>query len=274
MFRFSVARGSTFTAIIEALELIYHSTVRAVRGSRSNAVVGMVVNVMQVALTLAIFIIIFDLIGLRQAKIRGDFILYVASGVFMFLIHVKTISAVSGADAPSSGVMVHPKMNPVIAVVSAGLGTLYQAIFTQTILLFLYHATYTPIEIYNLKGALGMLLLSWASGFGIGLLFYSFKPWSPDLLTVITMIYTRANMVASGKMMPANMAPANRRAWFEWNPLFHTIDQARGFTFLNYDPRYTYISYPVYCLLACVIIGLMAQFFTNKYASASWEKRR
>ena len=26
---------------------------------------------------------------------------------------------------------------------------------------------------------------------------------------------------------------------FDWNPLFHTIDQARGFTFINYNPHYS-----------------------------------
>ena len=273
MFRFTVARRSTFLAVFEALELLYHSAVRSVRGSRSNAVVGMMLNLLQVALMLAMFIIIFDIIGARRVKIRGDFILYVMSGVFMFLIHVKTITAVSGADGPASGVMVHPRMNPVIAVCSAALGVLYQNIFANTVLLVLYHCTYKPLEIHYFPGALGMLVLSWASGFGIGLLFYALKPWSPTLLGLVTMIYTRANMIASGKMMPANMAPSERRAWFEWNPLYHTIDQARGFTFLNYDPRYTYISYPIYCLLACLILGLMAQFFTSKYASASWGKR-
>lgn len=61
---------------------------------------------------------------------------------------------------------------------------------------------------------------------------------------------------------------------FDWNPLFHTIDQSRGFIFLNYGPRYTSIDYPVMVALACVMIGLMLEFFTRQHVSASWNKRR
>jgi ABC-type polysaccharide/polyol phosphate export permease len=39
-------------------------------------------------------------------------------------------------------------------------------------------------------------------------------------------------------------------ALFIWNPLFHIIDQARGFVFINYNPHYTSISYPIYVSLA------------------------
>jgi len=81
-------------------------------------------------------------------------------------------------------------------------------------------------------------------------------------------------MIASGKMLLANNAPPYIRSWFDWNPLFHTIDQGRGFIFLNYTPRFTSIDYPIYYGLVCVMIGLMAEFFTRQHASASWNKRR
>jgi ABC-type polysaccharide/polyol phosphate export permease len=91
---------------------------------------------------------------------------------------------------------------------------------------------------------------------------------------ILSMIFQRANMIASGKMFVANAAPTNIRNMFDWNPLFHTIDQARGFMFLNYAPRYTSIEYPIKVSLICILIGLMAEFYTRKYASASWQKRQ
>ena len=75
-------------------------------------------------------------------------------------------------------------------------------------------------------------------------------------------------------MVLANNLPPARRNWFDWNPLFHTIDQARGFIFLNYTPRYTSYDYAICYALVCILIGLMAEFFTRQHASASWGKTR
>ncbi len=61
---------------------------------------------------------------------------------------------------------------------------------------------------------------------------------------LISTIYSRANMIASGKMFVANAMPSHIIAMFSWNPLFHTIDQARGFMFLNYNPHYSSIELP------------------------------
>jgi ABC-type polysaccharide/polyol phosphate export permease len=75
-------------------------------------------------------------------------------------------------------------------------------------------------------------------------------------------------------MILANNTPASTRALFDWNPLFHTIDQARGYIFLNYAPRYTSIDYAVIVAMTCIMIGLMAEFFNRQHVSASWGKRR
>lgn len=230
-------------------------------------------KVVQSMLVLAIFAAMFTILGLKSTAIRGDFILYVMSGVMMFMTHTSALGAVSGADGPTSAMMMHAPMNPIISIVAAALASLYQQIFSMAIILFLYHSLWAPITIQEPVGMLGMLLLSWFSGAAIGMIFLSAKPWQPDVVGMITVIYQRANMIASGKMLVANATPASIRNLFDWNPLFHTIDQARGFMFLNYAPRYTYIEYPLYVALCCIMIGLMGEFFTRKHASLSWQRR-
>ena len=84
----------------------------------------------------------------------------------------------------------------------------------------------------------------------------------------------RANMIASGKMFVANTLPPTMVMMFDWNPLFHIIDQCRGFTFANYFPHKTDLYYPIYILIVLVVIGLMGEFFTRQYASNSWSARR
>ncbi|MGA0539535.1 ABC transporter permease [Neotabrizicola sp. VNH66] len=274
MFRPQATRPSRLRSGFELLELIFHATVRALRKTHGNAVVGLVMSVIQAAIVLVVFVVMFDILGMRRYAIRGDFILYVMSGVFMFLTHTKALAAVAAADAPASAMMMHAPMNPIVAVTSAALASLYQQTLAACVILLFYHTLWTPISIHDPIGTLGIYLLSWFSGAGIGLIFYAAKPWNPDVVTILSTIWQRANMIASGKMFVANTAPVYLRNMFDWNPLFHTIDQGRGEIFLNYHPRFTSIDYPVYCALVCIMIGLMGQFFTRKYASASWGKRR
>ncbi len=258
----------------DILELIFHASVRNIRKSNGNAVLGLVMNIVQAVLMVLIFYTMFSLLGMKGSAIRGDFMLYVMSGVFMFLTHTKTLGAVSGADGPTSPMMMHAPMNTIIAIASAALSALYLQLFTAFVILFFYDAVFAQITIDEPLGVLGMLLLSWFSGIGIGMIFLAAKPWQPEVVGILSTIYQRANMIASGKMFVANAAPPSIRNLFDWNPLFHTIDQGRGFMFLNYSPRYTSIEYPIKVALVCMMIGLMAEFYTRQYASASWGVRR
>jgi ABC-type polysaccharide/polyol phosphate export permease len=119
-----------------------------------------------------------------------------------------------------------------------------------------------------------MVLLSWFTGLSIGLVLLALKPWFPVFVGVVTTIYQRANMIASGKMFVANTLPPSMLAMFDWNPLFHAIDQCRGFTFINYLPRNSSVEYPVYFGIAFLMIGLMGEFYTRRHASLSWSARQ
>ena len=67
------------------------------------------------------------------------------------------------------------------------------------------------------------------------------KPWFPTFVSICySTIYQRANMIASGQdVRGQHLLPGYMLAMFDWNPLFHAIDQARGFIFLDYYPRYS-----------------------------------
>ena len=122
--------------------------------------------------------------------------------------------------------------------------------------------------------ALGMLLMAWASGVAVGMVLLPIKPWWPEAAALLNTIWSRANMIASGKMFVANTLSFTMLSVFDWNPLFHLIDQARGYCFINYYPRYTSIQYPAYVSLALLMIGLMGEYYTRKNASISWSARR
>ncbi|SMH43661.1 ABC transporter permease [Maritimibacter sp. HL-12] len=275
MFQFQSRRSEgRFSKAISLLETTYHATVRNIRKTHSNALVGIVMNMLQTMILVAVFYVMFAILGLRGAMIRGDFLLYIMSGIFMYMTHIKTLSAVVGSEGPASPMMQHAPMNTFVAIISAALSQLYTQVLSVVVVLYIYHIAFQPIEIQQPAAAMGMLLLGWFSGFAVGLVFLALKPWFPDFVSVGSMIYIRANMIASGKMFLANTLPFNMLALFSWNPLFHVIDQARGFTFINYNPHYSNWVYPLGFSIIVTMIGFMGEAYTRKHASLSWGARR
>ncbi len=267
-------RHGGFTSAMTILTLIYHSAVRSVRKTHANAFLAIGVNLLQAVIFVLAFYVMFSLLGLRGAAVRGDFLLYIMSGVFLFMTHTKAMGAVVSSEGPASPMMQHAPMNTIVAIAAAALGSLYIQVLSMAFILFIYHVAWMPVHIENPGGAFCMLMLSWLTGVAIGIVLLAIKPWAPQFVMIFNTIYQRANMIASGKMFVANMMPAYMLAMFDWNPLFHTIDQARGFIFINYVPRFTDWSYALWVAVVLIMIGLMGEFYTRRHASASWSARR
>ncbi|MFK7745065.1 MAG: ABC transporter permease [Roseobacter sp.] len=261
-------------AALTLLELIYHSVVRSIRKTHNNAFIAIGSNLLQAIIFVLAFYVMFTVLGLRGAAIRGDFLLYIMSGIFLFLLHTKTLSAVVGSEGPASPMMQHAPMNTIISIASAAIGALYIQVLSMFIILFIYHVAFTPITIEQPFAAFGMLMLAWLHGIAVGLVLLAIKPWFPQFVSIFTVIYQRANMIASGKMFVANTLPGFMLAMFDWNPLFHCIDQARGYIFINYNPRYSDWEYAIWVSVVLIMIGLMGEFYTRRHASISWSARR
>lgn len=270
----NVQPKSTLQSIIVTTELIYHATVRDVRKSHGNAFLAIFSNMMVAIMFVVAFYVMFMVLGLRSSALRGDFLLYIMSGIFLFLTHTKSLGAVVGCEGPTSPMMLHAPMNTIISICAASLSTLYIQSLTLFVILFFYHVLITPITIDQPIPAYGMFLLSWFSGIAIGLMLLAVKPWNPGIVGMVTKIYQRASMICSGKMFVANTLPGFMVAMFDWHPLFHTIDQCRGFVFINYFPRNSNYEYTLYLSLILIMIGMMGEFYTRQYASSSWNARR
>ncbi|MGB0978883.1 MAG: hypothetical protein ACPGVV_05770, partial [Croceimicrobium sp.] len=68
-------------------------------------------------------------------------------------------------------------------------------------------------------GSMAMVFLAWFVGVGVGMVFLALTPWMPGFVSILTQIYQRLNMVASGKMFVANTLPGFMLTMFDWNPL-------------------------------------------------------
>ncbi|MGJ8603171.1 MAG: ABC transporter permease [Marivita sp.] len=262
---------------VNIAELIYHNTVRAIRKTHGNAFMSIAMSVFQSLMFVLFFYAMFTIMGIKGMALRGDFVIFLLTGIFMFMTHNKAVGAVLGSEGPSSPMMQHAPMNTFISIAAGMLSTLYIQMLAVFFILFVYDVAMNPNvlkEIVDPVPVMGMLLLSWFSGGAVGLVFLAMKPWFPGLTGTLSTLYKRANMIASGKMFVANSLPSFMIAMFDWNPLFHTIDQARGFAFINYVPRNSNWEYVMYLSLTLVMIGLMGEFYTRRHVSASWFARR
>ena len=144
----------------------------------------------------------------------------------------------------------------------------------MSIVLLIAHKLIEPIVFYNSKGFMFFFLIAWPSRVSIGLLFLALSPFAPSIIELISTLYRPANMLFSGKTVLASTLLGFILPMFTWNPLFHAIDQARGYTFINYNLRVTDISYPILLSFIFLIISIMVVHWAYKYVSESWFKRQ
>jgi ABC-type polysaccharide/polyol phosphate export permease len=131
---FRVERQQTgFRAAARTLDLIYHNTVRSVRRGHSNALLGLLSNIFQTLIFIGVFYVLARILGMRAMAIRGDYILYLMTGIFTFMINTKTMGAVAGAEGPASPMMQHAPMTTAIAITSAALAALYTQVLSMVV---------------------------------------------------------------------------------------------------------------------------------------------
>jgi ABC-type polysaccharide/polyol phosphate export permease len=256
------------------LGILFHATVYDIRKAHRNAFVGLLIEILQSMIMILTFFLMYVLLDFTVSAIHGDFLMFLMSGIMLFMLHAKTITTVVKADGHSSAMMQHAPLTTFVSIGAAALSVLYLQLLSILVILILYHVLWMPLEIEDPVGAMSMILLSWMSGLGIGLLFFSLRPWAPDVVGIGASIYSRLDMIFSGKMFVANTLPGYMLAVFYWNPLFHTIDQFRGYIFINYNPHFSSPTYALWVSLALIMAGLMIESQTRRYASISWSAGR
>ena len=130
MVQFQSARTpkGAFSSAMSISALIYHSVVRSVRKQHNNAFITIGVNVLQVATFVGVFYLMFS--------IRGDLLVYIMSGIFLFMTHTKTMQSVFASEEPSSPMIQHSPMNTVISIMTAAFGALCIQLLSLFIILY------------------------------------------------------------------------------------------------------------------------------------------
>ncbi|MEP3667923.1 MAG: hypothetical protein ABJN42_14460 [Roseibium sp.] len=263
-------RSAGILDVVELLVSIHEAAAREIRKMNANTGLGIVVNLGQNLIMISVMYCAAWVMGFGASLIRGDYLIYVITGIFLYMVHVKTMAAVSSAEGPLSPGMRNIPINQTVSSLGAAIASLWMQAISVAIIMFLYDALWEPLVFQDLAGMSVMIVLAWISGIGLGMLLTAIRPWSSDVSSLISQLYMRVSMILSGSMFVANALPEMFLPWFMWNPLFHMVDQARGAAFINYNPWFTSAAYAAAMAFAILIVGALAQYNTRVKASASW----
>ena len=251
------------------VELLYHSIVREVRLTSGNAALGLAMSVIRTLAMVAAFYMMFAALGMRAGLIRGDIVMFLVTGIMLFLIHNSAISKTLAAGSVASPIMMHAPVTSALMILSNTLADFYMFILSTFVVFVGLYILRGELVIHNPAGIILPFFLTWTSGVVIGMMLLMAKPFMPNLVKIISLFYQRANMVTSGKFFVANLLPAAALPFFAWNPLFHTIAQLRGAVFVNYVPHQTSIEYALYFTLIGMVLGGMGEFWLRRTVSRS-----
>lgn len=252
----------------EFIELIFHSVVREVRTQSGSATFGVFKEVANMAIFVGMFYMLYSFLG-RSVAIRGDFMMFLLTGVLLMIVHMKAIGSVRSASTATSAIMQHAPMTVILSILAKSLAGLYLQALAAIIVIMVLWIFGMDLTVRNPSGLVLPIFFSWASGIVVGLVFMLLTPLAPGFMQNFTQLYMRAQMFTSGKFIPAGYLPSSMVGYFSWNPLFHCIDQARLATFVNYNKEVSSMSYAIWFTLVFLLLGLMGEFWSRKNLSKS-----
>jgi capsular polysaccharide transport system permease protein len=109
----------------------------------------------------------------------------------------------------------------------------------------------------------GVLILTIALAFGLGLVLAAIASLVPDARSIISVMFMPLYLV-SGVLFPITRFPDDMVRWMAINPVLHLVELSRVAAVEGYVPmKYLSLEYPVALALISTLIGLM--FYRLRY---------
>ena len=246
--------------------LVYSLVVRDLRSEHKNAALGILLSIAQPLLMGLAFYGFMHLIGSRGSQVRGDSLTYVMIGFILFFMHIRTVSAVT--MALRLDMLNHQRLSPFLMICVKAIGAFYKNLLALVIMMILNYLLRDVWEMHDPLLFISALFWCWVGGVAMGMVFLAltrYLSWGGILHTT----YVRIMFFTSGKFFVANKLSGDLRPIFDWNPLFHLLDQGRSATFLNYTGRTTNMEYPIVVILLLLVIGFLAESHVRRHFNMS-----
>lgn len=193
---------------------------------------------------------------LRSPSLGNSFVLYYASGYLPFILFQKSARVVMNALRFSSNLLTYPTVTWIDAITAR----FVLCVLTETLVSYLLLGgilmvvdmtviiDFTPIILaYTISALMGL-------GFGlINCVISAFVP----IYTTVWNILTRPLMLASGVIVMHESLPSSMKVVSWYNPLTHITATARSGIYVNYEPHFTNLGYPIAIGLITTAFGLL-----------------
>jgi capsular polysaccharide transport system permease protein len=103
----------------------------------------------------------------------------------------------------------------------------------------------------------GVILLTVALAFGLGLVLAALASVIPDERSVIAILFMPLYLI-SGVLFPVTRFPEEMQRWMAINPVLHLVELSRVTAVKGYVPmKYLSVEYPIALALVSIVFGLM-----------------
>lgn len=195
------------------------------------------------------------------------YVFFLLNGFMLLQLLTGCMNAGIGAVNASKGLLVYPAVKPIDPFFARFLFQLVTTLFAY--LVFCLAAIWLGVEysLSNLGVLLSCYLITWVMGSGLGLVVGIAAAHYPDFEKVINFIQ-RPLLFVSAVLFPSATLPTQAREWLMFNPLVHTIEQARQALFPFYNAAETNLLYPSICALVSLAMGVTV-FQNNQHFLAN-----
>jgi capsular polysaccharide transport system permease protein len=187
-------------------------------------------------------------------------VLYIASGVFFYMIIHVVIQKLPAAIGSNQALLGFPQVKPLDPILSRFIVEIMLllvsfGVFTWSLYWFLGIAEYVhyPLEL------IAVFFLTLTMGLGIGLLVGVYGHLYPGFRTSLSFL-TLPLFFTSGAIHPVAGLSREVREALSWNPLFHIIEFVRHYWFGTRQAPETNIEYPLMIALLAIGFGTLIYY--------------
>jgi capsular polysaccharide transport system permease protein len=193
---------------------------------------------------------------------------FLLNGMMLLQLLTGCMNAGMNAVDASKGLLVYPAVKLIDPFLARFLFQLLITLFAYVV--FCLAALWLGIDysLSNLGVVLACYLITWAIGSGLGLILGVTVAHYPEFEKVMIFLQ-RPLLFISAVLFPSSALSTQAREWLMWNPLVHTIEQARHALFPFYNASESNLLYPSVCALVVLSIGVTMfqnnqQFLSNR----------
>jgi capsular polysaccharide transport system permease protein len=188
---------------------------------------------------------------------------FLLNGMMLLQLLTGCMNAGMNAATSSNSLLVYPAVKPIDPYVARFLFQLVTTLFAYVV--FCVAAMWLGVDysLANLGVVLSCYVITWGIGSGLGLVLGIAVAHYPDFEKVMAFIQ-RPLLFISAVLFPSAALATQAREWLMWNPLVHTIEQARHALFPFYNAAETNLLYPSVCALVSLSLGL-TMFQNNRH---------